>query len=83
MIHIHLNYIVKVVLSNLCFVIKITLRMSFLLLEFADTLMTPQLSPGISNTGICPRDKQTSSEHCFDLFLELAHYVYWMETRDL
>lgn len=57
--------------------------MSFPLLELADTLITPQPSPGISNIGFCPRDKQTSSKHCFDSFLELVHYVCWIETGDL
>lgn len=39
--------------------------MSFPLLEFADTLIIPQPSPEISNTGIWPRDKQMSSKSCF------------------
>jgi len=78
--HMNVNYILQVLLRNLCFLIKVTLRISFPLLEFADTLIRPQPSPGISNTGICPRGKQTSSKHSFDSFLDLVHDVCWMET---
>lgn len=43
----------------------------------------PQSSPAVSNTGVSPRDKQTSSKHSFDSFLDEVHYVHWMESGDL
>lgn len=73
--------VLQALLSNICFINKITFKITFALLEFADALIRTQ--PGVSDTGICPRDKQTSSKHCFASFLELAHYVCWMETGDL
>lgn len=75
--------ILQVLLKYICFINKITFKITFVFLEFADALIIIQPSPGVSNTGICPRDKQTSSKHCFDSFLELVHYVCWMETGDL
>lgn len=75
--------ILQVLLRNICFINKITFKITFAFLEFADALITTQPSSGVGVTGICPRDKQTSSKHWFDSFLELVYYVCWMQTGDL